>query len=69
MQAEKYQLSEKWDPYLKYVPLHPECSDEEIVEFFNRKAESVCAMCPAYQTKIIKEDPMLPISYWEKKYQ
>lgn len=59
-------LSEKWDPYLKYVPLTPDCSDEEIVEFFNRKCESVCGMCPKNVITFKKNDPLLPVSYYEK---
>lgn len=52
--AEKFKLSDKWDPYLKYTPLKPDCSDEELLEFFNRGCESVCSMCP---TKIESYDP------------
>lgn len=59
-------LSEKWDPYLKYTPLTPDCSDEELVEFFNRKCESVCAMCPKSVITFKKNNPLLPVSYYEK---
>jgi hypothetical protein len=67
LQKEKYGplLSEKWDPYLKYIPLTPDCSDEEIVEFFNRKCESVCGMCPKNVIEFKKNDPLLPVSYYE----
>lgn len=69
MQAKKYNLSDKWNPYLKYKPLEPNCSDDELEEFLSRKDELYCSMCPANQTKnFIKEDPTLPVSYWEKKY-
>jgi len=47
LMAKKYKLSEKWDPYLRYKPLDQNCSDEEILEFFSRAAESICGMCPA----------------------
>jgi len=47
LQKKKHGLSEKWNPYLEYQPLMPGCSDEEIIEFFNRKAEKYCAMCPS----------------------
>ncbi len=68
LQKKKYGplLSEKWDPYLKYIPLTPDCSDEEIVEFFNRKCESVCGMCPKNVIEFKKNDPLLPVSYYEK---
>lgn len=50
IQKEKYGnlLSKKWDPYLKYVPLTPDCTDDEIIEFFNRQAEPICGMCPKH---------------------
>ncbi len=44
----KYNLPSTWDQYLAYRPLHPECSDEELEQFFNTKVEAACAMCPAY---------------------
>lgn len=69
LQKEKYgdMLSKKWNPYLKYVPLKPGCTDEEIVEFFNRKAESVCAMCPNYPEYLPfqKNDPLISVSFYE----
>jgi len=65
LQKQKYGplLSEKWDPYLKYIPLYPDCSDEDIIEFYNRKSESVCGMCPKNAENFIKKDPLLPISH------
>ena len=46
MLNEKYKLSKKWDHYLTYTPLTPDCKDSELVDFFTRKAESFCGMCP-----------------------
>lgn len=72
LQKEKYGdlLSEKWNPYLKYTPLTPKCTDDEIVEFFNRKAEPVCGMCPKYpeslSARFKKNDPLIPVSFYEK---
>ena len=40
-------ISEKWDPYLKYKPLTSDCSDEEVSAFFSRGCESYCSMCPS----------------------
>lgn len=67
---EKYSLSSKWDKYLSYLPLDSNCSDNEILEFFNRKAEQYCSMCPAYPVTFEKNDPLLPNSYYKnKKYE
>lgn len=56
LQKEKYpNLSDKWNPYLKYVPLTP---DGDIEEFFSREAESVCSMCPKKSELIQKPSPL-----------
>ena len=68
MQAEKYNLSDKWNPYLKYVPLSEESDAIEIKKFFLRKAESFCSMCPAHAEYFKPADPLLPVSYWKKLY-
>ena len=67
LQKQKYGplLSKKWDPYVKYIPLYPDCSDEDILEFYNRKSESVCSMCPKNAENFIKKNPLLPISHCE----
>jgi len=67
LQKEKYGplLSEKWDPYVKYIPLYPNVTDKEIIEFFNRKCESVCGMCPKNPELFLKSNPLLPISHYE----
>lgn len=51
MQHAKYGLSAKWEPYLKYRPLEPGCSDAELREFFAREEESYCGMCTAKPEK------------------
>lgn len=72
LQKEKYGdlLSKKWDPYLKYIPLSPKCTDSEIIEFFDRKAEPICGMCTKYPevfpTEFKKNDPLIPVSFYEK---
>ncbi|WP_339730084.1 radical SAM protein [uncultured Gimesia sp.] len=43
----KHQLSEEWQKYLSYRPLYPTCSDAELQQFFETKAEPACAMCPS----------------------
>jgi organic radical activating enzyme len=67
LQKKKYGplLSEKWDPYLKYIPLSADSTDQEIIDFFNRKSESVCGMCPKNMNYFKKGNPLLPVSYWE----
>ena len=47
LQKAKYQLSSKWDPYLRYQPLEPTCTDAELDGFLAREDEASCAMCPA----------------------
>jgi len=58
MQDEKYRLSGSWKPYLQYQPLAPECSDEQLAEFFRREEETFCGMCPASPEKFDLPDPM-----------
>lgn len=60
LHKKKFGLSKNWDPYLKYKPLTPDSTDEEIVDFFKKKAESCCGMCPSQPPQIIeKPDPIL----------
>jgi hypothetical protein len=47
MQKAKYQLSGKWDPYLAYRPLDPDCSDAELRAFAALEDEQACGMCAA----------------------
>jgi organic radical activating enzyme len=59
LQKKNYGLSEKWDPYLKYVPLTPDSSDKEIIDFFNQKAEDCCGMCSSVLPEPhYKQDPI-----------
>ena len=70
--AKSYKISDKWDPYLKYTPLTSECSDEELSEFFSRKSESVCGMCPAnmeyYDPEKLKS-PLMSVKETKKYYE
>ena len=66
LQDRKFNLSEKSKPYLGYQPLRSGCTDDEIIEFFGRKAESECAMCPSDPQRFTKKDPLLPLRYFEK---
>lgn len=65
-QAKKYKLSPKWDHYLTYAPLTSDCTDDAIIEFFNKKAESYCGMCPKNPRQITTNDPTTPRAHYEK---
>lgn len=67
LQDRKFHLSGKWARYLNYEPLGPECTDEEIIEFFNRKAESVCGMCPSDPQEFTKRNPLLPLRFYKSR--
>jgi Radical SAM superfamily len=47
LQKAKYRLSDKWDPYLRYVPLDPTCTDDELDRFLAIEDEAACSMCSA----------------------
>jgi hypothetical protein len=54
-------ISDEWDEYLEYKPLTPEATDDEIIEFYNRKEEKYCTMCPEHTVHAKREKPMIPI--------
>lgn len=58
LQHAKYQLSDKWQPYLRYQPLQPECTDKQLETFFDLEEESFCNMCPAYPERFVLPDPL-----------
>ena len=41
---------------------------EELKDFFTRREESFCSMCPANEQYFKPENPLLPVSYWKNKY-
>jgi len=48
MMKSKYpRLSSAWDVGLAYRPIGPEASDKEVIEFFERREETVCGLCPS----------------------
>lgn len=47
MMDKKFKLSEKWQPYLQYKPLSPDCSKEELLAFIKQEEIPQCAMCAA----------------------
>jgi hypothetical protein len=58
MQDEKYPLSEKWAPYLRYRGLDPACTNGELDAFFAREEESFCGMCAARPPRLALPIPM-----------
>lgn len=58
MQDRKYGLPESWHPYLGYRPLAPDCSDQQMIEFFEREHERYCGMCPASPEHFSLPSPM-----------
>jgi hypothetical protein len=57
LQNEKFKLSSEWKPYLEYRPLKPNCTGNELDDFFNKEEESFCCMCSSDRKKL---DPPLP---------
>ncbi len=58
-------ISSKWDPYLAYVPLHPDVTDQEIIDFYSKQSEKFCGMCPSNPTYFQKNDPLIPIKFYK----
>jgi organic radical activating enzyme len=58
LQEAKYNLSPKWDPYLRYTPLDPTCTDRELDDFLAREEESGCAMCSAEVRRFSLPNPL-----------
>ena len=58
LQRQKFDLSEKWEPYLDYRPLSSAAGDRALLEFIGREDEGVCAMCPAKPRKFELPNPM-----------
>ncbi len=62
MQHEKFRLSERWAPYLRYRPLEAGCSEQELQAFFDREEESSCGMCSAKPERIDLPIPLLSLT-------
>jgi len=60
LQKKKHAISEKWDPYLKYTPITPNSTDEELIAFFEREEEPICNMCPANPEHLAISSPLVP---------
>ena len=58
LQQRKHRLDAAWDPYLRYQPLRPDCTDAALADFLQVEDEAVCAMCPAAPEQF---EPPMPI--------
>lgn len=58
MQKTKYELSEKWTPYLRYRPLDLSCSERELDAFLALEDEAACSMCSAESRHFTLPNPM-----------
>ena len=68
MQAEKYNLSEKWDPYLKYVPLDQECGEKRSCGTSLLVGKNLSVKCVPMLNIISLQIVLKPVNYWKKKY-
>ena len=60
LQKEAYPaLSPKWDDYLAYGGIGPDCSDEDLAAFLQRKEEAICGMCAASPERFDKPSPLI----------
>jgi radical SAM family protein len=59
MVKSKMRLSPGWDHALTYQPLDPSCTQEELLAFLQRREESYCAACPAFDRQFRKPDPLI----------
>lgn len=62
-------LSDKWNHYLSYKPLTPAATVEEIVKFYEKQAESFCEMCPSQPNFFKKNNPLMPIKFYNLSVQ
>ncbi len=47
-----------WEPYLRYEPLTPDCTDDELLDFMKKQPqpEWTCKMCPPYANVILSDE-------------
>jgi hypothetical protein len=70
MQDKKFNLNEKWLPYLGYrtgdlggQALEPNCTFKELKNFYNTEDIFHCSMCPASQSEHQEmKSPLIPVS-------
>jgi hypothetical protein len=59
LQDAKYGLSDVWQPYLRYVPLSPHSTAEQLEAFFSEEDEACCRMCPAAPERFALPSPLV----------
>ena len=62
LQHERHGLSSKWDRYLAYEPLEPDCDMETLFAFLSQQDEACCNMCPAKPEKFKLPVPLRRVS-------
>lgn len=63
LQKEAYpSISERWDRYLAYQGIGPECSDGELEAFMAKEEEPICGMCAAAPERFDKDSPLIPLN-------
>jgi MoaA/NifB/PqqE/SkfB family radical SAM enzyme len=69
LMSKKYTISEKWNSYLNYKPLSPECSDKELEMFWNSECMDICSMCPSKKVSFeTRKNPLMSVNETEKFY-
>ena len=58
LQNAKYGLGETWQPYLRYRPLSPDCTSQQLEAFFGAEHEMCCSMCPAEPEHFALSSPL-----------
>lgn len=58
LQDAKYGLGRAWQPYMRYEPLSPDCTGEQLEAFFRAEDESCCRMCPADPQRFALPSPL-----------
>ena len=62
LQKRKFRLSPKWDRYLEYEPLRPDCDDDALAAFVAREDESICSMCSSRPIAFDLPNPIRGVS-------
>jgi hypothetical protein len=57
LQDAKYNLSKKWEEYLAYRPLQPDCTRGQLHDFFKRQDEEYCRMCTSKPERFTLDVP------------
>ena len=58
LQNNKYNLSAKWEKYLTYRPLQPDCTLKQMHHFLKLHEEPYCRMCSSRPEKFTLNNPL-----------